>query len=318
MSTAATRRADVLDDVDIAVVGAGLMGAGIAQVFARLGARVALHDPVEGALARARARMKSELEAVGADPAAAAWIRLCPELDDAVVGADWVFEAVPEDLALKQDVFARLDALTGAGTVLATNTSVMRVTEIAARAARHPERILGTHWWNPPALVPLVEVVQGERTAPAAITKTITLLEQAGKTPVHVRRDVPGFIGNRLQHALWRQAFALVDAGVCDAEAVDTVIKSSFGPRLTVLGPMENADLVGLDLTKQIHDYVLPTLDPPSGTSPGLDEHVAAGRLGAKTGAGFRRWTEEEAAASRRRLLEHLAGAQPAAVTGGE
>jgi 3-hydroxybutyryl-CoA dehydrogenase len=308
----------VLEDVDIAVVGAGLMGAGIAQVFAELGARVALHDPVEGALARAHARVRDDLRALGRDPSPASWIRLCPELEGAVVGADWVFEAVPEDLALKQAVFARLDALTGPGTILASNSSVMRVTDIGDRAVRHPERVVGTHWWNPPALVPLVEVVQGERTAPDTVTKTMALLMRAGKTPVHVRRDVPGFVGNRLQHALWRQAFALVDAGVCDARDVDTVILNSFGPRLGVLGPMENADLIGLDLTKQIHDYVLPTLDPPSGTSPGLEGLVAAGRLGAKSGAGYRSWAEGEAAASRRRLLDHLAGATPAGATGGE
>jgi 3-hydroxybutyryl-CoA dehydrogenase len=135
---------------------------------------------------------------------------------------------------------------------------------------------------------------------------------------VHVRRDVAGFIGNRLQHALWRQAFALVDEGVCSAEDVDTVVKASFGPRLAVLGPMENADLVGLDLTKQIHDYVLPTLDPPSGSSAGLQDRVAAGDLGMKTGAGFRAWSIEEAGAVRRRLVDHLAGAWPVTSTGGE
>jgi 3-hydroxybutyryl-CoA dehydrogenase len=306
-----------LSDLEIAVVGAGLMGAGIAQQLAAQGARVALHDPVDGALARARSRMRRELRALGRDPACAAWVRLCPRVADAVIGADWVIEAVPEDLALKQELFARLDALTGPATVLATNTSVMRVTEIAARV-RRPERVVGTHWWNPPYLVPLVEVVAGERTAPATVADTMAMLKAAGKTPVCVRRDVPGFIGNRLQHALWRQAFALVDAGVCSADDVDTVIRASFGPRLTVLGPMENADLIGLDLTKQIHDYVLPTLDPPSGTSPGLQALVAAGRLGAKTGAGMRCWTEEETAAARRRLLDHLAGRVPAAATGGE
>jgi 3-hydroxybutyryl-CoA dehydrogenase len=316
MSTAATRPAEVLDDLDIAVVGAGLMGAGIAQVFAEQGARVALHDPLPGALARARARVVEDLVGLGRDPAAADRIRLCDDLADAVAPADWVFEAAPEDLGLKQRLFAELEAHARPDAVLASNSSVMRITEIAALAGR-PERTVGTHWWNPPALVPLVEVVQGEETAAETVTKTIDLLDRAGKTPVHVRRDVPGFIGNRLQHALWRQAFALVDAGVCDAAAVDTVIRSSFGPRLALMGPMENADLVGLDLTKQIHDYVLPTLDPPSGTSPGLVQLVAAGRLGAKSGAGYRPWTEEEAAAARRRLRDHLAGTQPAGATGG-
>ena len=120
----------------------------------------------------------------------------------------------------------------------------MRIGDIAARV-EHGERVVGTHWWNPPYLVPLVEVVQSDRSAAGAVARTIELLRSVGKTPVHVRRDVPGFIGNRLQHALWRQAFELVDAGVCDADDIDTVIKASFGRRLAVLGPMENADLVG-------------------------------------------------------------------------
>ena len=296
-----------LADLRIAVVGAGLMGAGIAGVFAARGARVALHDPDDEALSSAGDRFGSG----GGN------VALHPELEPAVANTAWVFEAAPEDLALKRALFARLDAATPPATILATNTSVMRVTEIAADATHAPERILGTHWWNPPALVPLVEVVGGESTAAEPIARTLALLEQAGKTPVRVKRDVPGFIGNRLQHALWRQAFALVDAGVCTPEDVDTVIRASFGPRLSVLGPMENADLIGLDLTKQIHDYVLPTLDPPSHTSATLDALVAEGRLGAKTGAGLRPWTQQEASAARRRLADHLAGNQPAHSGGG-
>jgi 3-hydroxybutyryl-CoA dehydrogenase len=145
----------------------------------------------------------------------------------------------------------------------------------------------------------------------------MALLAEAGKTPVHVQRDVPGFIGNRLQAALWRQALELVDAGVCDAEAVDTVVKASFGLRLPVLGPIENADLIGLDLTLDVHEYVLPTLDPPSQPAAGLRARVEAGDLGMKTGAGYRRWTAEEADDVRRRLLAHLAAATRTLQAGG-
>jgi len=184
----------------------------------------------------------------------------------------------------------------------------MRIGDIAARV-EHGERVVGTHWWNPPYLVPLVEVVQSDRSAAGAVARTIELLRSVGKTPVHVRRDVPGFIGNRLQHALWRQAFELVDAGVCDADDIDTVIKASFGRRLAVLGPMENADLVGLELTLAIHDYVLPTLDPPSQPARGLRERIDKGDLGMATGRGWRSWTPEQAEETRRRMLEHLAAA---------
>jgi 3-hydroxybutyryl-CoA dehydrogenase len=209
---------------------------------------------------------------------------------------------------IAQEIFERLDAIAPPDAVLASNTSVMKIADIATRARRRG-RIVGAHWWNPPFLVPLVEVVQAAETEAATVDRTIALLRSLGKTPVHVRRDVAGFVGNRLQHALWREAFDLVDKGVCDAETVDTVIKAGFGRRLSVLGPIENADLVGLDLTLAIHEYVLPQLDPPSQPSSGLRERVARGELGMKTGAGFRSWSEHAAAEVRRRLLDRLAAA---------
>lgn len=287
-----------------AVIGGGLMGHGIAQVLALGGMDVVVHDPVPEALAAVPGRIAANLTALGID--ADVRVELEPDLEAAAAGADWVFEAAPENLELKQKIFERLDAAAPAGAILATNTSVMKVADVAARAAQRG-RVVGTHWWNPPFLVPLVEVVQGPDTEPAAVDRTIALLRSLGKTPVHVRRDVAGFVGNRLQHALWREAFDLVDKGVCDAETVDTVIKAGFGRRLPVLGPMENADLVGLDLTLSIHEYVLPELDPPSQPSAGLRQRVESGELGMKTGSGFRNWPTEDAEEVRRRVLEHLA-----------
>lgn len=291
-----------------AVIGGGLMGHGIAQVLAVAGMDVAVHDPVPEALAAVPERIAANLASLGLSPVAVERVELEPELERAVAGADWVFEAAPENLELKQEIFERLDRAASAEAVLATNTSVMRVGDVAARALRRG-RIVGTHWWNPPYLVPLVEVVQGSDTEPATVARTLSLLEALGKTPVHVRRDVAGFVGNRLQHALWREAFNLVDAGVCDAETVDTVVKAGFGRRLAVLGPIENADLVGLDLTLAIHEYVLPELDPPSQPSPGLRKRVEAGELGMKTGSGFRSWSDRDAAEVRQRVLTHLAAA---------
>ncbi len=155
-------------------------------------------------------------------------------------------------------------------------------------------RALGTHWWNPPYLVPLVEVIATEWTTPAAIDFTMKLHADVGKTPVHVKKDVPGFVGNRLQHALWREAISLVENDICDAETVDTVIKAAFGRRLAVLGPLENADLVGTDLTLAIHQTVLPAIDARPGPSPYLEKLVAQGKLGMKKGQGFRTWTSEQ------------------------
>ena len=167
-------------------------------------------------------------------------------------------------------------------------------------------RALGTHWWNPPYLVPLVEVIETRWTAPEAIAFTMKLHADAGKKPAHVKKDVPGFIGNRLQHALWREAVALVENGICDAETVDDVIKAAFGRRLAVLGPLENADMVGTDLTLAIHKTVLPAIDSRPGPSPYLEKLVADGKLGFKSGEGFRKWTPEQQAALRSKVLKHL------------
>jgi 3-hydroxybutyryl-CoA dehydrogenase len=294
----------------VAVVGAGLMGHGIVQVFAEAGAPVAVWDPNPEVRDSVPDRVRANLRSLGRAREAAdrviEQVAVHDTLERAVAGADVVIEAAPEDLATKQRLFERLGALTGAGTMLATNTSVMSVGRIIERT-RHRGRALGTHWWNPPYLIPLVEVVQAEATDAEVVERMLGLLAWAGKTPVHVRRDVPGFVGNRLQHALWREAFRLVEEGICDPETVDVVVKSSFGRRLGVLGPIENADLVGLDLTLAIHDYLLPYLDRSPGPAATLRDKVARGELGMKTGKGFRSWSEGEPAAVRERLLRYLA-----------
>ena len=179
------------------------------------------------------------------------------------------------------------------------------ITAIVQEVERR-ERALGTHWWNPPFLVPLVEVIETEWTSPEVVAWTMKLHEDAGKTPAHVKKDVPGFIGNRLQHALWREAISLVENGICDAETVDAVIKASFGRRIAVLGPLENADLVGTDLTLAIHETVLPAIDSRPGPSPYLKKLVADGKLGFKSGEGFRKWSTEEQAVLRAKVVAHL------------
>lgn len=289
----------------IAVIGAGLMGHGIAQVFALAGHEVAIHDPVAASLDSAKSRILANLEDLGDDRSALERVTPRADLAAAVRDADFVVEAAPEDLPLKQRLFAQIERHVRPGTILASNTSVIPITRIMGGLKRR-DRALGTHWWNPPYLVPLVEVIGTEWTSPAAIDWTVKLHADAGKTPVHVKKDVAGFVGNRLQHALWREAIALVADGICDAETVDTVIKAGFGRRLAVLGPLENADLVGTDLTLAIHRTVLPAIDRTPGPSPYLENLVASGRLGMKSGEGFRKWTAEQQAALRSRLLQHL------------
>ncbi len=219
--------------------------------------------------------------------------------------ADYVVEAVSEDLALKQKLFGEIERHVRADTILASNTSVIPITAIMHGLSRR-ERALGTHWWNPPFLIPLVEVIETQWTTPQTVAWTMKLHETAGKKPAHVKKDVPGFIGNRLQHALWREAVSLVENGVCDAETVDAVVKSSFGLRLPVLGPLENADLIGTDLTLAIHSNVLKEVESRPGASPYLQKLVDDGKLGFKSGEGFRKWSPEEQAALRAKLVQHL------------
>ena len=228
----------------IAVIGAGLMGHGIAQVFALAGHDVSIYDSVTANLDSAKARILGNLRDLGDDQSAVERVRPTADLAAAVRDADYVVEAVLEDLTLKQKLFGEIERHVRPQTILASNTSVIPITKIM-EGLRDRSRALGTHWWNPPYLVPLVEVIGTQWTSQQVIDWTIALHKAAGKMPVHVKKDVPGFVGNRLQHALWREAIALVENGICDAETVDTVVKASFGRRLAVLGPLENADLVG-------------------------------------------------------------------------
>lgn len=276
----------------IALIGAGLMGAGLARIFARVGWPVALFDVDSAAVDRVMALVPG--------------VRAGRDLADAVTDADLVIEAVSEKPSLKQAIFAELAALTGDHTILATNSSVIPVAVVAEKVPDHAAgRVLGTHFWNPPDIIPLVEVIKGPRTAAASIDRAMAWLRAAGKEPVPVQRDtVPG---NRLQHALWREAMALVDEGVCTPADVDHIVKRSFGLRLPVLGPLENADLVGLDLTEQIHSVVLPTLSRATTPSPSLTRRLVGGDTGVKSGAGFYAdWTAETVTALRQRLNAHL------------
>lgn len=293
----------------IAVVGAGLMGHGIAQVFALAGHDVTIYDSIAASLDTVKTRILTNLIDLGDDQTAVERVTPVSDLARAVRDADYVVEAVLEDLPLKQKLFAEIESSVRPDTILASNTSVIPITRIM-EGLKQRERALGTHWWNPPYLVPLVEVIETQWTSRPAIDFTMKLHAAAGKKPAHVKKDVPGFIGNRLQHALWREAVALVEHGICDAETVDTVIKSAFGRRLAVLGPLENADMVGTDLTLAIHRTVLPDIDSRPRPSPYLEKLVKDQKLGFKSGEGFRKWSTEQQAALRSKVLQHLKNAR--------
>ena len=289
------------------------MGHGIAQIFAVHGFPVSLLDVNDEILAKALENVRNNLTLLAANgigekgniEAAVARIRTTASLEEAVGGARFVVEAVAEQLELKQKLFRQIDEICPKEAILATNTSVISITEIAAHA-KGRQRIVGTHFWNPPYLIPLVEVVPGEGTSPQTVDLTYDILKSVGKHPVKVKKDVPGFVGNRLQHALWREAIAIVDQGIADPATVDEVIRNSFGIRLPVLGPIETADMVGLDLTLSIHNYILKYIDRSTEPAAILKQKVERGELGFKSGRGFQTWDQISIQRSKRQLLEHL------------
>ena len=293
---------------NIAIIGAGLMGHGLALVFADAGHHVSITDAHEETLASVKNRISETLVSLGKPNSALQFVQMRSSIKDAVEHADLVIEAVSEKLALKQNIFTEVEAAARPNAILASNTSVIPITQVMAKV-KTKHRALGTHWWNPPYLVPLVEVIQTEATDLSVVQEIMELLHSLGKVPVHVKKDVPGFVGNRLQHALWREAISLVENGVCDAETVDLVVKNSFGRRLAVLGPLENADLVGTDLTLDIHNQVLGNLEDSHAPSQYLVELVNSGKLGFKSNQGFQTWDEDRKAALRAKVTAHLKAA---------
>jgi 3-hydroxybutyryl-CoA dehydrogenase len=302
-----------VDIKNIAIVGAGFIGPGIAQVFAARGFSVCLIDIKEDILAAAINSIRFNLAMMAERGLGSAGdienimsrIKTSKSINDGVPGSRMVIEAVTEKMDLKQSIFQQLDKLCSPDVILASNTSVMSITEIASISTGR-DRIVGTHFWNPPFLIPLVEVTKARDTSDTVMETTYQVLKLAGKHPVKCMKDVPGFIANRLQHALWREAISIVQSGIADAATVDEAVKNSFAIRLPVLGPLENADMVGLDLTLSIHDYILKYLESSPAPSPLLKEKVNQGNLGFKSGEGFQKWTPEEIKKSRDGLLEYL------------
>lgn len=287
----------------VAVIGAGLMGHAIASVFDAAGSNVRIWDAVDATRETVLTRIEGLRAQIGSTVPSR--VQVGATLDETVDGAELIIEAIAEDLPAKRELMARLDEL-ASDAVVATNTSVLRITEIAEGSHRR-HRIVGTHWWNPPHLIPIVEVVRGDETSDETVERVRGWLIAAGKTPVDVLKDAPGFIGNRMQFALWREAIAIVEEGISDAETVDLVARETFGRRLSVLGPIENADLIGLGLTAAIMGYVLPDLSTAATPSPLIADAIAAGRRGAVSGGGLLDWPEGRLEQTRKRLAEHLA-----------
>ena len=219
--------------------------------------------------------------------------------------ADLVIEAVFEDMQIKRETFAKLEARCRPDTIFCTNTSVMSPSEIS-RDLTYRARFVGTHFWNPGHLIPLVEVVKSDATSDETAETVMAVLKGVGKEPVLCKKDVPGFIANRMQHALWREAISIVENGIADAETVDKAVRYSFGLRLPQLGPLTNSDMVGTELTYNIHNYILQYLEDTHTPSPLLSQMKEEGKMGFKSGEGFMKWTPEEVEKQNADLNEYL------------
>ncbi|WP_010138125.1 3-hydroxyacyl-CoA dehydrogenase family protein [Oceanicola sp. S124] len=272
----------------ITVIGAGIMGSRICRHFLGAGAAVALVDPSPEAREGARASF-------GDGDAAPLFVASVQDLGGDWQHCDLVIEAVPEVLSLKHRVMAELEAFFAPETVIASNTSGLRTSELT-RGMRHPRRFLIAHFFNPADLIPAVEVVPGPDTAPEVVARVAALLEETGKKPACLAADVPGFIANRLQHALMRECFHLLDSGVADAETIDTVTRYSLGVRLALIGPFLQRDLNGLDTHLNIARYLYEDLDARRTPPEVLADKVASGQTGRKAGQGFYDWTPERRA----------------------
>lgn len=214
---------------------------------------------------------------------------------DGVKNADLVIEAVFENMDIKRQTFAKLEAVCRPDCIFCTNSSVMSPSEIS-KELKYRERFVGTHFWNPGHLIPLVEVVRTDATNQDTADTVMDFMAKIGKKPCLCKKDVPGFIANRLQHALWREAISIVENGIADAPTVDTAIKNSFGLRLPQLAPLENSDLVGTDLTLSIHQTVLKEIEDTHEPSPLLQQMIDEGKMGFKSNKGFYDWTDESKA----------------------
>jgi 3-hydroxybutyryl-CoA dehydrogenase len=285
-----------------AVIGTGMMGPGIALTLALGGLRTTiLSRSGENAArglekARAQARLLADQDLVdhARTGRAAELLSASIDFDETVAGVDLVIESGPEDMAFKQELFARLDAVAGPEAVLASNTSGLSITALAERCSR-PERVLTAHFWNPPHLMPLVEIVMGAATSEASAEALRAVLVECGKTPVMLRKDRPGQLGNRLQMALLREAAHIIAEGIAGAEDIDSVLRNGLGLRMPGYGLLEHMDVVGLNLGLAVLEYVARDLYSEPRAPESIREMVRRGELGAPTGKGFYDWSVKNA-----------------------
>ena len=285
----------------VAVIGTGTMGPGIAQVLAQHEIEVQIFDIDPEQLKKARETLGANLKLmeqagmlsdIGAADARNR-IQNAAGLTDAVRDADLVIEVIPEVMDLKARLLSELDEICGPDTILASNTSGLSITKMA-QATQRPEKVVGMHWWNPPIIIPVIEIVKGESTGEDVLQTIDNLIRKIGKVPVLVKKDVPGFLGNRLQYALMREAIALLNEGVASAEDIDTMIKAGIGFKFPVMGPLETIDMAGLDIYYRVSQYLNKDLDKSDGAAPIVAKMVEQGDLGLKSGKGFYDYSNQD------------------------
>lgn len=295
----------------VAVIGNGIIGHGIAQVFAAAGKNVVMVGRDPESLAKAKGRIERsfgdlaahELIAASAIPGILARVTTSTRLEDAAA-AQLVIEAVTEDLALKLDIFGKLDRICPPPTVLGSSSGQPASALIAQ--VKHPERVIAAHFWYPPQLIPLVEVCAGPKTTPDVTQWVCAALKQAGKEPAIIDKEIPGFIGNRLQFAMLREAWALWASGAASAAAIDTVVRNSFGRRVGITGPIESADAGGLYTMYHFGKSLMPHLDTAPEPAQAIADLVAAGANGIANGKGVYDWSQRDGAALIAARMEEL------------
>ena len=296
-----------------AVIGTGTMGPGMGAVLARAGIAVAMYDVSEEALDRSKAGVglaDGVLDQLETPHVEGGSIRYTADLADALENVDFVFEAVPEKLELKQEVFRNLERHVAGDTILASNTSGIPITKIA-EACEKPERVVGTHWSNPPHLIPMIEVIPGERTSEQTVGAAVALVERIGYEAV-VEREVPGFVENRILYAIMREAVDLVDRGIIDADGMDRCVRWGIGYKLAVIGPMELLDMAGLDIYQAVGSYLNQDLCNSAEVSNTITDRTAEGKLGMKTGGGLYEYTPERIDELRAERARKLVGVRKA------
>jgi 3-hydroxybutyryl-CoA dehydrogenase/5-formyl-3-hydroxy-2-methylpyridine 4-carboxylate dehydrogenase len=277
-------------------MGTGTMGPGMGAVLARAGMQVRMYDTSAEALERAKAgydlawSVLDRLETPAVEGGAATYVST---VADALTDAEFVIEAVPEKLELKQQVYAEYEQHAGPEVIIASNTSGIPATKIAANLA-HPERVVVMHWSNPPHLIPMIEVVPGEKTSQTTIDGTIAVVEEIGYYPCLLKKEVPGFVENRVLYAIMRECLALVDEGVIGREELDLNVKWGIGYKLAVIPPMQLLDMAGMDIYTSVAGYLNPDLSNAAEVSPTIRSLVDEGRLGIKTKGGLFDYTDEQ------------------------